>query len=192
MCLSKDEEVKKNILEAAKRVFQKWGLNKTTMEDIAHEAGKGKSTLYYYFRSKEEIFEEVVKIEFASIIDKARYATQDVVSSKEKLKKYISTMLIEIKKTVSLFPLVKGDIKGNKEFVDRMKKVLNDEEEAIVLDILLQGLKSQELTFLKENELAKATKALVGMVTGLSVYLFFDNDDNEIIDIAARLIAEGM
>jgi AcrR family transcriptional regulator len=192
MCISKDMEVKKNILEAAKIVFQKWGLNKTTMEDIAHEVGKGKSTLYYYYRSKEEIFEELVKKEFASIIGKAQSASEEAVSSKDKLKKYIATMLSEIKKTVGIFPLVKGDVKGNKEFVDRMKKMLNDEEEAVVLEILQQGLKSGELSFLKEDELIKAAKALVGMVTGLAVYLFFDNDDNEIIDIATRLIAEGM
>jgi len=192
MCLSKDEKVKKNILEAAKSVFQKWGLNKTTMEDIAHEVGKGKSTLYYYHRSKEEIFEELVKKEFASIIGKAQSASEEAVSSKDKLKKYIATMLSEVKKTASIFPLVKGDVKGNKEFLDRIKKMLNDEEEAIVLEILQQGLKSGELNFLKEDELIKAAKALVGMVTGLAVYLFFDNDDNEIIDIATRLIAEGM
>jgi len=192
MCLSKDEKVKKNILEAAKSVFQKWGLNKTTMEDIAHEVGKGKSTLYYYYRSKEEIFEELVKKEFASIIGKAQSASEEAVSSKDKLKKYIATMLSEVKKTASIFPLVKGDVKGNKEFLDRIKKMLNDEEEAIVLEILQQGLKSGELNFLKEDELIKAAKALVGMVTGLAVYLFFDNDDNEIIDIATRLIAEGM
>jgi len=185
-------EVKKNILEAAKIVFQKWGLNKTTMEDIAHEVGKGKSTLYYYYRSKEEIFEELVKKEFASIIGKAQSASEEAVSSKDKLKKYIATMLSEVKKTASIFPLVKGDVKGNKEFLDRIKKMLNDEEEAIVLEILQQGLKSGELNFLKEDELIKAAKALVGMVTGLAVYLFFDNDDNEIIDIATRLIAEGM
>lgn len=192
MCLSKDEKVKKNILEAAKSVFQKWGLNKTTMEDIAREVGKGKSTLYYYYRSKEEIFEELVKKEFASIIGKAQSASEEAVSSKDKLKKYIATMLSEVKKTASIFPLVKGDVKGNKEFLDRIKKMLNDEEEAIVLEILQQGLKSGELNFLKEDELIKAAKALVGMVTGLAVYLFFDNDDNEIIDIATRLIAEGM
>ncbi|PKN72465.1 MAG: TetR/AcrR family transcriptional regulator, partial [Deltaproteobacteria bacterium HGW-Deltaproteobacteria-10] len=57
--MNKDEEVKQAIKAAAKRVFAKWGLNKTTMEDIAGEAGKGKSTLYYYFKSKEEIFETV-------------------------------------------------------------------------------------------------------------------------------------
>ena len=53
--LNKDEIIKAKILEGADKLFQKYGLGKTTMEDIAKDAGKGKSTLYYYFKSKEEI-----------------------------------------------------------------------------------------------------------------------------------------
>jgi len=83
--LSKDEEAKTAILEAAKRVFQKWGLNKTTMEDIAHEAGKGKSTLYYYFKSKDEIFEFLIKNELNSILTKAKTTINQISTSKEKL-----------------------------------------------------------------------------------------------------------
>jgi len=54
MDAKKDELIKAAIIEAARRVFQKWGLKKSTMEDIAEEAGKGKSTLYYYFKSKRK------------------------------------------------------------------------------------------------------------------------------------------
>ena len=57
--MRKNNLVKAAILQAAERLFQKWGINKTTMEDIAHEARKGKSTLYYYFKSKEDVLEAV-------------------------------------------------------------------------------------------------------------------------------------
>lgn len=45
--MNKDDLVKTSFLQAAEKLFQRWGINKTTMEDIAREAGKGKSTLYY-------------------------------------------------------------------------------------------------------------------------------------------------
>lgn len=189
---NKDDEVTLAILEAAKRVFQKWGLNKTTMEDIAREAGKGKSTLYYYFKSKDEILEIVAKNELNNIITKAKSATANLVSSKEKLKKYIATMLIEIKKSTSIYSLVTGEIKGNPEFISRTAKLLNDKEEAIIMEILKEGLESGEFNFFKEAEMRKAASVIVGMISGLCMYLFFDNDDNEMIDIATRLIAEGI
>lgn len=190
--ISKDEEVKKVILEAAKRVFQKWGINKTTMEDIAHEAGKGKSTLYYYFKSKDEIFELLVKTELNIIINKGKDFISKFSSSKEKLKKYIATTLNEIKNTVSLYSLVKGEIKGDKEFIEKLYKYLDDEEELIIKGILKEGLDSKEFNFLKEKDLIKAANVIVGVIRGLELYLFLDNDDNEKIDIVTRLIAEGI
>lgn len=190
--ISKDEEVKKAILEAAKRVFQKWGLNKTTMEDIAHEAGKGKSTLYYYFKSKDEIFELLVKTELNIIIIKGKDFISKFSSSKEKLKKYIATTLNEIKNTVSLYSLVKGEIKGDKKFIEKLYKYLDDEEELIIKEILKEGLDSKEFNFLKEKDLIKAANVIVGVIRGLELYLFLDNDDNEKIDIVSRMIAEGI
>ncbi len=112
--MNKDEKVKFEILEAARKVFQKWGINKTTMEDIAAESGKGKSTLYYYFKSKHEIFEEIAQNEIQKISNIALNKINLVMSPKEKLKNYLTSTLTELKNTVSLYPLVMGEVKGNK------------------------------------------------------------------------------
>ncbi len=188
----KEEIAKKAILDAAKRVFQKWGLNKTTMEDIAHEAGKGKSTLYYYYKSKDEIFESLLSSELNTIIIKANISIRDLSSSKEKLKKYITTTLIEIKNTVGLFPLVKGEIKGDKNFIKRLSNLIDEKEESIIMNILKEGFKNGEFKFLNETQLSKAANAIVGIIRGLELYLFLDNDDNEKIDIVTKIIAEGI
>ena len=55
------DSLKKNknrdaIIETARQVFKKYGYDKTLMEHIAKAAGKGKSSIYYYFKSKEQIF----------------------------------------------------------------------------------------------------------------------------------------
>lgn len=54
------DQVRNNIIRAAGTIFSKFGFRKTTMDEIARAAGKGKSSIYYYFSSKEEIFEAVV------------------------------------------------------------------------------------------------------------------------------------
>ena len=58
--ITKDDSMVREILSTAKNLFAQHGLKKTTMEDIANAMGKGKSTLYYYFPGKIEIFEAVV------------------------------------------------------------------------------------------------------------------------------------
>ena len=47
---------KKRILDGALEVFHKNGIEGSTMDEIANQAGFGKATLYYYFSSKEEVF----------------------------------------------------------------------------------------------------------------------------------------
>jgi AcrR family transcriptional regulator len=187
-----DENVKAEILQAAERVFQKWGLNKTTMEDIAHEAGKGKSTLYYYYKSKEEIFDVVVMRQLDYVLSKAKAATVDAVSAKEKIKKYIIALMIEIKNCAIVFSIARREIKGNQEFLDKIRKAFQDKEESFIREILIIGIQSEEFSFICESELDAATKATVGIIHALELYFGLENDDIRQIDIAAKLITNGM
>lgn len=189
---TKDEEVRAQILEAAKRVFQKWGLNKTTMEDIAQEVGKGKSTLYYYFKSKDEIFESLAIIEMNNIHKVALDSIRGLNSPKEKIRSYITIMLKEVKKTISIYPLVKGEIKGNAVLIGKCSKILDTNEENTIKEILLEGIKTGEFSVLRENQIDKAANVIIAILRGLGLYLFFDNEDEEKIDIITKLIANGI
>ncbi len=62
---AKHEAMRQRILDIAAGVFQRFGFSKTTMDDIAHGIERRKSTLYYYFQSKDEVFEAVVSKELA-------------------------------------------------------------------------------------------------------------------------------
>jgi len=190
--LSKDEIVKAEILNAATRAFRKWGFNKTTMEDIAREAGKGKSTLYYYYVSKEEIFEILATNEMKSISKRAKEEVSKLDSYKEKLKKYIAISLAELKKTAGAYPVIRGEIKTDKEFFDKIRRQLDAGEEAIVMEILKGGIEQGEFRFLKRSELKKAANVIVGIIRGLELYLFVEIDDSQKVDIATKLIAEGL
>ena len=47
---------RRNILDAADKLFCKNGVEKTTMEQLAAEAGYSKPTLYGYFKDKDEVY----------------------------------------------------------------------------------------------------------------------------------------
>lgn len=57
--MSKRDQVKEKIGQVAMKCFDKYGLDKTTLDDIAREVGLNKASLYYYYKNKEEIFLEV-------------------------------------------------------------------------------------------------------------------------------------
>jgi len=187
-----DELVKDEILRAAERVFQRWGLNKATMEDIASEAGKGKSTLYYYYQSKEEIFDRVVTRQLDILISKAKEATLDAVSAKEKIKKYIVAVMIEIKNYTIIYSIARREIKGNQKLVDEIRRTFQDKEESFIRNILMDGIQSNEFSFIDKKDLEAATKAIVGMVHALELYFGLESDDIRQVDIAAKLITYGL
>ena len=69
------DEVRDKIIKIAALIFSKYGFSKTTVDEIAKAARKGKSTIYYYFKSKEDIFQAVVEKEanpnyYAMMIDR--------------------------------------------------------------------------------------------------------------------------
>jgi AcrR family transcriptional regulator len=188
----KDERVRDEILLAAERVFQKWGLNKTTMEDIAAEAGKGKSTLYYYFRSKETIFEAVVFREAENFIVQARAAASTGGTAKEKIKRYIVSIMSGMKRELLLYGTVRQEIRGNPEVIRRLLTAVREKEEIFVREILLAGIRSGEFSYIGEGESELATKAILGIINALSMYFGLEAEGIDQIEMAARLIANGI
>lgn len=65
--MSKKDDIRAEILNTAERLFEKYGYDKTTVEDISGESNKGKTAVYYYFKSKSEIFHKVLDNEFLNI-----------------------------------------------------------------------------------------------------------------------------
>ncbi len=57
--MAEKNQRRKDILTSAKILFTEKGFHNTKMEEIAAGAGVGKGTLYEYFKSKQDIFDEV-------------------------------------------------------------------------------------------------------------------------------------
>ena len=69
---------KKLILNSALEVFKSKGIENATMDEIALEADFGKATLYYYFKSKEEIFNTILVNGWTTLLD----SIEDIVLEK--------------------------------------------------------------------------------------------------------------
>lgn len=66
----KKDNTEKKIIEAAKTVFIRKGMDGARMQEIADEAGINKALLHYYFRSKQKLFEAIFKSLFHQIFPK--------------------------------------------------------------------------------------------------------------------------
>jgi AcrR family transcriptional regulator len=190
--LSKDEIIKTSIVKAAETVFQKWGLIKTTMEDIAREAGKGKSTLYYYYKSKEEIFDAVIHKEIDSVMSKAKKAMEGFDSTIEKIRVYVYTTFSEIRQYANLAEVMRSEFKGNHEYFNKLTMQYDKEEIGIITSILKSGIKSKEFRYMDDNELLETAEAITIMIRSLEYYLFLDNEDISRADLVINLLCKGL
>ena len=67
MSISKTRQL---LVDVARQLFAKKGLENTTMNDIATASGKGRRTLYTYFKSKEDIYYAVIECELERLSDR--------------------------------------------------------------------------------------------------------------------------
>ena len=162
------------------------------MEDIANEAGKGKSTLYYYYKSKDEIFDAVVVAEFSRILEKARESTKEISSAKEKLISYFVTSIHEMKNKISAYTIIREEIKRNQNFIEKIRNHFEAKEEQFIGEILKLGVENKEFNFFSLDELQTAAKTITGIIHAMELYLLLENDDESQIDMAAKLIANGL
>jgi AcrR family transcriptional regulator len=71
--LSEDvDEARKQIMVAAERVFQRYGVAKTTMDDIGREAGVSRPTVYRYFGDRDTLISALIERRARMLFVKAR------------------------------------------------------------------------------------------------------------------------
>jgi AcrR family transcriptional regulator len=89
----KRQQRRERIVQAAIALFNRYGFRKTTLEDIAKEAGVGKATLYHYVEGKEELLAEMVERLFQRFKKRLDEVVALNVSSREKLVRYADAWL---------------------------------------------------------------------------------------------------
>lgn len=84
---------REQLLAGALKVFAARGLGATRISDIAAEAGVAQGLLYHYFRTKEEMYVELVRSAFERMNEAARALEELPLSPREKIAKAIADLL---------------------------------------------------------------------------------------------------
>lgn len=87
--MEKEESKKEQILDAAMQCFSRFGIQKATMDDIAHVLGMKKASLYYYYKNKEAIFIDAIERELTIAYSIANEKIKSAKSCSEKLRVHI-------------------------------------------------------------------------------------------------------
>lgn len=167
--ISKDELMVREILSSAKRLFAQHGLKKTTMEDIANAMGKGKSTLYYYFSNKTEIFEAVVDEEMRNLLRLTRQAINLATTAKDKLKAFSRTRESVMQKLHNLSAVVYEEIFNHVAKILKLKQKHEEIQVDLVTEIIKGGIHSGEFREMDDEDVELFSCTLVAAFRGLEL-----------------------
>jgi len=113
---------RKEIIKNALEVFTEKGWEKASLEDIAIHSGLSKPALYLYFKNKEDLLYAIVDSTLTSLEETASHISG---STKEKLEKFVYTMISFYEKNSTLFNLFEHvDKKIMKKYHKKLKKRL--------------------------------------------------------------------
>ena len=133
-------KTRQKLLEVARELFAHKGLEATTMNDIAAASGRGRRTLYTYFRNKEEIYYAVIEEELERLSEKMDEVASMDVEPEEKIFTLIYTHLSIIRDTVARNGTLRAEFFRNIWMVEKVRKAFDVEEYRILQKVLQEGV----------------------------------------------------
>jgi AcrR family transcriptional regulator len=194
--LQRDEIVVRDIIDTARSLFKKTGFKKTTMGDIARGLGKAKSSLYYYYPSKEDIFEAVVYTEMDELLDQIRQSIRKASTSKEKLIIYCRCRLEKLNQLCNLSDALKTEIAELHCVIAQLKSKFDTTHVELVREILAEGVHSGEFKKINADNIELIAYLMVSSFRGLAVPLMVGQNRSprldEQIDSIVNIMVEGI
>ena len=169
-----DIDIKNRIIEVAQDIFKKYGFRKSTMDEIAAAAGKGKSTLYHYFKSKEEVFAAVIEKEGNTMFKELNKIIIANIDCKLKLKKYIITRMSLIDELSNLYSAIKLDYLNHFNFIQKYREIYDEYEILFIEQILQDGINKKEFN-IDEDDTKMYAYGIATALKGLEIPFFLEN-----------------
>jgi len=187
------EEVRTHIVGVARRIFTRNGFRKATMEEIASLSRMGKSSIYYYFKSKEEIFRAVVEFEARMLKERLSRIIGKSSSPPERLKAYILFRLHHIRTLENFYSALNEEALSHMDFILEIRRNFEIEEQQLVSEILEDGMK-QGIFQLSSSKIGAI--AISTMMKGLELPLLLDEahktDREELLEDLIRVLLYGI
>lgn len=132
-------KTRQKLVDVARQLFAKNGLENTTMNDIAVASGKGRRTLYTYFNSKEDVYYAVIEGELERLSDRMDEVASMKIKPQEKIIELIYTHLTTIKETVMRNGNLRAAFFRNIWMVEKVRKNFDEDEIELFRKVYAEG-----------------------------------------------------
>jgi len=151
----KYQDKRKLIIAVAEKFFSRFGLNKTTMNEIAKATRIGKATLYHYFVSKEHIFTEVIRKESQILKNRLNTVIKEANNPKEQIRVYIITRINYLNNLSNIYSALTDKYLEHYSSIKKFRQDFYDGENKILAKILQAGVDQNVFYEIEIDEIAK-------------------------------------
>ncbi len=127
------------LVEVARQLFARKGVEATTMNDIAVASKKGRRTLYTYFKNKEQIYLAVAESELEVLSDTMEKVARKPIAVNQKILELITTHLDLIKMLVYRNGTLRADFFRDIWRVEAVRKRFDAKEVSLFREVLQEG-----------------------------------------------------
>ncbi len=181
---------RQEISDAAVRVFNRLGYKGASLSAVASELGVDRATLYYYFSSKEQMFDETVRAVIEGNDELVRRIAASAISPNRKLRELITSLMISY---AANYPLLYIYIREDLSHVsDRRStwsadmRALNRSIQTSIIDIIEQGY--ADGNFRRVGSARTVAYGILGMLNW--THRWFQPDQSESADEIGKVFAE--
>jgi len=191
--LVKEDIVQEQILQAAKRLFHAHGLHKVTMDDVAKAVGKGRSSLYYYYNSKDEIFEAVMNMEIGEMLAAIAHAVDQVQTVEQKINAFCIAKLRVLRQKRAFYSTLDTGMDADAMSHFNKTKVIHHnlimkKEGALLNQILIFGMETGELRSMSKKDKDMVIFVLLSSLHGLKREILMKNNFENVGPVVNTLI----
>ena len=173
------------ILEASQKRFGLFGIEKTSMREIADDLKLSKASLYYYFPDKESLYKAVVEKEQAEFISNISVKISSITDPELLLLEYAGTRLSYFRTLLNLSRLRFESYSGLKPGFRESIRVFKESEKDIISKIFEKGI-SGGIFFIEDTD--QTASLFLDLLKGLRVTvvneketLFIEQDEYELL-----------
>jgi len=157
-------DTRERIVATAQGLFARFGLRKTTMEEIVRRANVAKGTFYKYFSNKEVLFMEVVARESETLTALIQEAVGQAPTPQDKMTAYLKVRVRTVAELANLYEVTRETVNEYWPRCEGIREKHLLEEQRVVQSILEDGV-SQGVFDLRAPELTAS--AIVIAARGL-------------------------
>ena len=152
------------IIDTAQKRFGIYGLEKTTMREIANDLNMSKGSLYYYFPDKEHLYKAVIEKEQCVFLNIIKEKIQIIENPRDLLREYVKTRLHYFKLLLNLGQLRLEAFKGIKTILGDIWLRFREKEKEVLVTIFNKGI---DAGIYKKLEPEKTAELFLDLVKGL-------------------------